>query len=79
MELYIHELKIALSCNAKESFKNFLDPDCYPDHPRNLISSSSSHFQNFLIISSKSAHKFLSYADNKETHKLVNKHDFSIS
>ena len=32
----------------------FLDPDCYPDHPQNLISSSSSHFRYFLKISSKS-------------------------
>ena len=57
----------------KKSFKKILDPDCYPDHPQNLISSSSSHFRHFLKISSKSVNKFLSYAANKQTHKQTNK------
>ena len=35
MELYMHKLKIALSRNAKESFENFLDPDCYLYHLKN--------------------------------------------
>ena len=55
MELYIHKLKI--SRNAKESFKKFLDPDCYPDN---------------LKISSKSVHNFLIYVANKQTHKQTN-------
>ena len=63
---------MALSRKAKESFKNFLDPDCYPDHPQNLISSSSSHFRHFLKISSKFVHKFLSYIAKKQTHKQTN-------
>ena len=73
MELYIHKLKIALSRNAKESFKNFLDPNYYPDHPQNCISSRSSHFQHFKKLLSKSVHKFLSYVANKQTHKQTNK------
>ena len=73
MELYIHKLKIALTRNAKESFKIFLDPDCYLDHFQNFISSSSSHFQHFLKISSKSAHKVLSYVANKPINKQTNK------
>ena len=72
MELYKHKLKIALSRNSKESFKNFLNPDCCPDHLQNLTSSSSSHFLHFLKISSKSAHKFLSYVANKQTCKQTN-------
>ena len=69
MELYIHKVKIAISRNAKESFKKLLDPDCYLDHPQNLMSSSSSHFRHFLEISSKSVHRFLSYVANKQTQK----------
>ena len=70
--IYIHTLKIALSRNAKESFKKFLDPDCFLDQPQNLISSSSSHFQLFLKISSKSVDMFLSYVANKQAHKQTN-------
>ena len=57
----------------EESFKKFLHPDCYLDHPQNLISSSSFHFRHFLKISSKSVHKFLSYVANKQTNKPTNK------
>ena len=72
MELYIHKLKISLSRNTKKSFKKFLDPDCYLDHPQNLISSSLYHFRHFLKISSKSVHKFLSYVSNQQTNPAKN-------
>ena len=76
MELYIQKLKIALSRSAKESFKKFLDPDCYLDHPYNLITSSSSRFRHSLKISSRSLHKFLSYVTNKRKNKRCQKHSF---
>ena len=53
----------------KISFKYFLDPECYRDYPQNLISSSLSHFQHSLNISSKSVLMFLSYVSKKQTHK----------
>ena len=57
----------------KNPLKKLLDPDYYPDHPQNLISSSSSHCRHFLKISSNSAHKVLSYVAKRQTQKQPNK------
>ena len=75
MELNIDKLIISLSRNASKSFKKFLDPDDYPNHPQNLISFSLYHFRHFLNISSKSVHKFLSSVVNKQTNKPCQKHN----
>ena len=49
------------------------DPDSDSDHSQNLIISSFYLFRHILKISSKSAHKFLSYLVHKLTNKLTNK------
>lgn len=64
---------MALSCNGKESFKKFLDPDSDPDHHQNLIDCSLTHFQHTLKISCKSVHNFLSYLGYRQTDKQTNK------
>ena len=66
-------VKIALSRNGEESFKNILDPDGYPDHPQNLITFKLAHFGPILKILSISIHNFLSYVVNKQTNKQMNR------
>ena len=63
------KLKIAM---LKNPLKKILDPDCYPDHPQYLISSSSSYFRQFVKFSSKSDHTILRYCmllTNNSTNK----------
>ena len=57
----------------EESFRKFLVPHCYPDHPQNLFSSSSYHIQHFLKLHQNLSISFwVVLLANKPTNKQTN-------